>query len=440
MTGNITILNPDSFIKGFEDFQCGKIHAIQISSKDFLIAQWPVKPLKGYKSPKGYPECCPSHKSIYKFSLNKYNSFPDCCEQHRQLNSAPWFKKENFSYLPMKITDSLSYTKHCIEISIEKSNWYKLITDYIDLTARSFGQLPEGYGPPLGLENYLLNIESNINSIKGIDSEKKNKIIGFVQNWGKGEASAEPIDLNLLITTYKTWVKDFPFDIPFFSHLKDHFEKQLPLVEKKNETNLYSGWTSVKLKSYPALIQFLVETTEKILTEINTLVLYEKGVITDFQKSKIDIINASHRFNLKHLTNNHIHGRSEYTRIIKDWFKYEKQYITELSEALSSEKIKPASSSKINSPIIALFCYLLNDSGIAPRQNSESVTIYCKRLCKQFKFTYSDKVRQAFSNSSSNKNLHKVKSLILPALEPEIAKKLSEHIDNKIAGKTNLYA
>ncbi|MEO6488615.1 MAG: hypothetical protein ABIO04_01635, partial [Ferruginibacter sp.] len=329
------IINPEAVVKSFEDFSCGKTHMVFLNTKDFEIPQSPTYPLKEYKEPENFPNCCPYHSELMKISNEKFDKFPDCCERHKKLKTAQWFNKSNYSYLPLKVVTTLAYTIHCISKCLESENWYREITDYIDVTMYSYGQLPQGFGSPVGIELYANNLERNIEKENEIPDDKKNRILHYIKNWGMPVSEVEEIDLILLITTYKTWLKDFPFEIPFFLNLKEHFEKQMPILSGKGETNIYTGITAFKLTTYKGLIEFLVATTEKILNEVNTLVLYEKGQITDIQKTNIDVINASHRFNLKNIKSTQNKERKQYSKIIKTWFKYEREYLSELTTALS---------------------------------------------------------------------------------------------------------
>lgn len=444
MHNPIKIINHEAFIKGMKDYECGKAYAVQISSKDFVIPHRETPPVEGYIAPENFPHCCKSHSNMLKIALDKYNEFPNCCEAHKKLNTANWFNKKDFEYLPLKVVTTLSYTRYCIETFIDKSDWYKVITDYIDTVLKDYGQLPDGFGPPVGLELYIGNIQGNIQQSEKISDEQKTKLIEFIQNWGKTGEDVEPLDLNLLIGTYKTWLKDFPFEIPFFSHLKSYFEKQLPLIESKGETNVYTGMTSYKLTTYKSLLNFLGSITETIISEVNTLVLYEKGLITDIQRTNIDIINASHRFNLKHIKDKPTNGSSQYSKVIKNWFKYEKQYLHELTTALSKKQPVKNNSEKIqkriNTPLIALFCYISNEAELLKRENHETVLTFCKRVCKKYNLPFSDRVRQNYSTSYNKNNIEKVKELIFPLIDEKSRTTIIKYLDNKPPQKQKLYA
>lgn len=443
MFSGMKIINCEAFLKGLEEFNCGKTDMFFLDAKDFEIPQTSIKPLSNYKPPKKFPDCCEKHKQLFNIGLEKFAKFPNCCEAHKKLNSAKWFNKNDYAYMPLKVVTTVTYTWHCISECIEKDTWYKEITDYIDMTARSFGGLPKGYGPPVGIELYLYNMQREIENKKEMPAAKRNELVDYFKNWGISKPETEKTDVALLVNTYKTWVKDFPFEIPFFSNLKPYFEKQMPILSGKGETNIYTGITAFRLTTYDKLIEFLVNTTERIINEVNTLVLYEKGLITDIQKTNIDIINSSHRFNLKRIKENNAKGRNQYLKVIKSWFKYEKEYLNDLTTALT--KVIPAKSieerkkSSVQSPAVALFCQLVNESEVIVRGPDETILSYCKRVCNQYKLPFKDKVRQWFSKSSSRKNIQKVKAFILPNIDEISRVKLLEYLENKQQVKQKMY-
>ncbi len=90
-------------------------------------------------------------------------------------------------------------------------------------------------------------------------------------------------------------------------------------------------------------------------------------------------------------------------------------------------------------PVIALFCSLVNESKLIPKYENESVQKYCEKICKEFKLTYSDRVRQNFNGSNTKLNRKKVTELILPIINKEASKKINEYLTNKDLPKQNLY-
>ncbi len=95
---------------------------------------------------------------------------------------------------------------------------------------------------------------------------------------------------------------------------------------------------------------------------------------------------------------------------------------------------------KLTAPTIALFCYLINESGVLLKNENETVLTYCKRVCSKYKIQFTDKVRQAFSNSSNARNANKVCELILPNIDVSTSDIIKEYLNKKQLLKHNLYA
>lgn len=330
MPGNMNIINVEAFLNAFEAVNCGKAHVVQLDSKDFEIKQEETKPLKGFEFPENFPGCCESHKQIVAIGIEKLSKFPNCCEGHKRLNEAWWFKKEDYSYLPIKLVSTITYTWHCISSALEKPTWYKDITDYIDYTKKSYGQFPDGYGSPLGLDLYLFNLEKNLENEKDIPDNKKVKLIEFIKDYSKPVEEVEQVDLNLLISKYKDWLKVFPFELSFLTHLKPFFEKQMPIFSGKGETNQYTGLTGYKIKTKKELTTFLVSTTLTIVKELNTRKLYQENLLSNAKEMQIEIISAKRKIEIEQIDKTDWKDRKGYIKMLKKWLKGEKEYIKEI--------------------------------------------------------------------------------------------------------------
>ena len=334
---NINIINPSNFIKSFEDYQCGRSHVAQISSKDFEIKKEETQPLKGYQAPDNFPNSCPS---LFDMAFAKFHQFPNCCDGHKRLKNAAWFSKINYAYLPYKLISTIHYTWDCISRSINNPDWYKQITDYIEYTANSYGQLPDGYGEPVGLSVYLHNIINGIEESKDILEPKKKQLLLFMKKYWEKEEVPEHTDINLLIGTYKEWFSIFPFELSFLSHLKPHFEKQLPIMKGKGETNIYSGFTGFHLKTKKELITFLTSVTMTIIKAINTRNLYEQGLLTDINKTRLEVLMSQRKVEMEALNKIEWNDRKEYVKLLNRWLKGEKSFLKELSELTPPSFIK----------------------------------------------------------------------------------------------------
>ena len=87
-----------------------------------------IEPVEGYTAPNGFPDCCAFHSSVKKDAEEWFNEFPNCCDTHKQLVDRPWFIKDKYSDIPLKILHAVSFTEHHIAKYIDSENWYKDIT------------------------------------------------------------------------------------------------------------------------------------------------------------------------------------------------------------------------------------------------------------------------------------------------------------------------
>jgi hypothetical protein len=116
-------------------------------------------------------------------------------------------------------------------------------------------------------------------------------------------------------------------------------------------------------------------------------------------------------------------------------------YITELINYVEKLLLLPKTKTdKIKAPVLALFCYLINESGISNKKETESVENYCTRICEKYKLPYSDRVRQNFNGSNIRKYRTEITERILPTLDSATKEKILKHLNSKTPPKQNMYA
>lgn len=324
---------------------CGKEIGWQMQSEGgFYIIPYDVEPTKGEHDFKTCEGCQKSLKEFTKQFYERYTGkgqkkgFPLCCSYHSNLINIKEFDKAAFEKVPEMAARKIIYTNQHIINNKSFENWYKIITDYIEYVYKSFGQMPTGCGEGLFLSAYFYYVIENLEKQekgKYLDPEKKEKILEFI-NLYRIPAKEQMTDLNILIGTYQNWFKVFPFELnSYFGNLKTHFEKQLPILKGKVETNMYSGMTKGKVHTKNSLIEALITLTDNLLTQINGVVLYENGLITDTNKLKLELVINSRKLKLKNGYNNSSPNEEQrYRKILKDWFKDEKKFIDEITPLL----------------------------------------------------------------------------------------------------------
>lgn len=321
---------------------------IEIDAEHFTLSAFETKPIEGYEVPTNketgeqFPNCCPFHKSVFEGAESWFSKFPNCCDQHKAMVSKWWYNKANYSGIAEKIVKQLSYTEHHISERINIDDWYKDITDYIEYNVSSFGH------PAIGLHLYLGSVQHYIkNTNSKIPKIKRKALIEFIETYYNSPIDinkTNKTDLNILYSTYQKWLKIFPFDISFFSTLKPHFEKQLPILNGKPETNKYTGIAKAKMHTKSSLIDVLLSLTNNLLTQINTTTLYEKGLLTEPQKIKLELVLNERKMKLKQgYVNSSKDEEQRYRKILKEWFADEKRFIDEVTpivKALPPQPIK----------------------------------------------------------------------------------------------------
>jgi len=319
---NFEISNPKKFISDFENKKF-----IEIPGSDIWDLGYSIKPHHDYIKPEEFPNCCEYHKDILSKLNSWFNNFPNCCDNHKVLLKKNWFKKELYNDIPNKVISSISYTNSFINCSIEKDDWYKEITDYIDYAIESFGT------PNIGGERFFSILQSWVkNSLKlSEDIEwKRNQLLDFF------ESKTQIIDkkntnLNLLNSTFQNWIKFIP-EIPVFNSLKIAYKGKLPmnLFLYDGEYNRFTGLTKFKGRTQSELVEILVNHTKKILSQLTSDNVYKSLNISEKEKYEIQIATEKHKLEQLLLLESFSKNELKYIKILKKWLKNEKSFINEL--------------------------------------------------------------------------------------------------------------
>lgn len=275
-------------------------------------------------------------QSLFNGTKEK-TGFPLCCEYHIELAKFPTFNRNDFVQVPDWTAKKIIYTRQHIINNILSENYYEEITNYIDYTIDSFGQTPNN-SEPLFLDYYWDCIFKLIPGIKNVPKIRKEKLIEYLNSFKIVTKREAKTDFNILISTYEKWFKIFPWQMCFFSHLKPQFEK-MPIIQSVAQVNKYSGKAIAKPHTKSSLIEMLLNITNSIITQINSLVLYENGELTNPQKVRLDLITNERRLKIQQgYTNNSQDEGQRYRNILKEWFNDEKKFIDEITPLLSTSE------------------------------------------------------------------------------------------------------
>jgi hypothetical protein len=105
-------------------------------------------------------------------------------------------------------------------------------------------------------------------------------------------------------------------------------------------------------------------------------------------------------------------------------------------------RLKNIDSPNVNTPtanVVALFCNLINKIKLHEKLEDESAEMYCKKICGEYNLKYTDKVRQNYYSHWTQRNIKSLKSSLLPLIDKDTRKRISQYLDNNHTTKQNLY-
>lgn len=303
-----------------------------------------TEPTNGEHSLESCENCRKQRLLIIDEVNKKFETFPNCCDYHKKLNDKDFFSKNDFSGIAEMIANKVMFSYHHIINNLENEDWYSDIIAYLNYNIESFGKMPLDCGEPFQLGNYHRYL---LHLIKHIEKEIKSEKISLVEvrtrmNKVKKliDIDREPLvdegstDLSLLLTKYDEWFKAFPFDLPYFKHLEQRFKKLIPLRTGRTRYNKYLGATEHEPHTKESLTVFLLQTTQNILTSINGATLYEKGLLNDTEKIAIDLVVQNRKLELLELSKMPNTKKTDYIKVLKRWFKEEKNFIKDITPLL----------------------------------------------------------------------------------------------------------
>ena len=95
---------------------------------------------------------------------------------------------------------------------------------------------------------------------------------------------------------------------------------------------------------------------------------------------------------------------------------------------------------KLTAPTLGFFCGLINKIGIDKKNETESATVYCIRICEKFKLPYKERVRQSYNVNETKKLNKELIEKVLPLIDNETKILIEKYLDSKQPTKQNLYA
>lgn len=273
--------------------------------------------------------------------------------------------------------------------------------------------------------------------IKLLDRESEYWAVRFINKW-KHERNEELL-MNRSLIVGNSWLLNINNQL---AKLISEILTQLKMIFDRGENRTIIENCNLEIRLKERLqylnelsndIKIIKNTDQGLALEIQEYCLNAFDLMINFVKREllIDIESLPSFYLIQEVIGN-----------IKSSIDFEKvKFITESKNAKAehSKKVQK-NGNAINAPTLALFCNLINETGIDKKEESENVKDYCKRVCDKYSFTYTDRVRQNFSGNKTKKNRKEFSDKVLPLLDDETKGKIEKHLDSKDTAKQNMYA
>ncbi len=308
------------------------------------IAPYGNHPHTNHDTGEVLPNCCSFHKEVYEEASAWLEVFPDCCKIHKEgLAQHRDFIKDHYSTMPEKIVLWLLQTEHVISKTIDHKDWYNLITGYIDHCFLWFNMYY------VGLNIYLNNLHRFIITQSGsfITPDKTQKLCNYIDRVGKYYKYA--LCFGFIPKLLQDWQKTFLYEVNYINSMQITFSPILnPLpydIQKKKF--VYSALTYEYFEKES--MDELISQSKTVLKKINAFELYKRGLLTEPEKAKLEVLVKKREFELerKYDQINFLSKQPEYVGLFQEWFNDEKEFINEIApliRTLPYENIKSKSS------------------------------------------------------------------------------------------------
>ncbi|MFY7666775.1 hypothetical protein [Flavobacterium sp.] len=388
-----------------------------------------IKPADGEHNYSVCSGCTKQREYIINEIIRVYK-FPNCCEWHKKLHQLREFKMSDFTGIEGSVADKIMFTHQFVINHIENDDWFEDFENYFEYVVDSLGSFPNGYGSPYAFNNFCGFLPDLVEGIK--DKYQYNKlpkeeidrridcILNHINNSfypieeEKKIASTSNVgkDMNLLLSTYNKWYKTFPFELSYFKPLQQKYSRTLPILDGSIRYNKYTGLTTAKLQKKENFTQFLVQLTKNIITNINGLRLYEKGLLTDAQNIRFELILKNRDLELSAINSVKGIDTKGYIKILKNWFKSEKKFIEEITPIIENTNTKKLTDSiRPNRTDLAYFIYYLSET----KQSILKNTFPSDAAWKEFGELHnknSKNIQQVYNEITKDRNLRLAKSKI----------------------------
>jgi len=237
----------------------------------------------------------------------------------------------------------------------------------------------------------------------------------------KGWVNMQHIDPASLQHLEWTYLKDYGKAIKIFSKLSAKLKDSkiynvVHMAKGEIEKLVY-----VNNNNAPRLIR-------RINNDINKLLPQVDKIIKDQQLNHVDKMPAYRTF----------FESVQWLWDFADWFKNEVDNCNKLDDS------KQTKEPNITNPMVAMFCVLVNNSGI-DKHGPETIAEYCIRVCDKYNLPYKERVSKKFSRLCSGQShlikryIEKIQELILPKLDKSTRDNINNYLNNKYPSTSKLF-
>lgn len=353
-----------------------------------------------------------------------FMNFPNCCVAHRKLLKEDWFDKIELMPFVDSVAEKIYFVlHHLLDVVENYENWQEEIENYLEYVNVSFGSFPDGYGPAFGANTYYSQLENHIkfyiNLPDAVKYQHKFKfileVIGKFYNFKHKQIPSFKnnfhSEYNILVTTYSKWYNSFPFELEVFKHLKERFQKTLPILAEKPRHNPYLRISKAKLTPTSDFVNYLNEITKAIISAVNPNRLIKEGFITDFDKYQTELICKEYELKQEELFKKFDKSELKYIALLKSWLKQHKAFLQEIRPFIEKNVLKTKTEKHYLEFIpslshIALVNFyqgqIINNSNAQSILNHYNNNSTPKKLIEKFSFFRKKDNRIYCENSSEN--------------------------------------
>lgn len=320
--------NPE--FKKIEISQVGPLWRLE---GDFILRPQQSYPLAGFEF-KEIKEIEAFFLSIRERTDKWWDKFPNCCDSHKRFITLKGFNKNDFEFIKSQIPDSVKYFIYCLEINIDKEDWFERITQYYDYLNMNLGN------PDLGGHIFREAIVKYIDWVKFDKCEftddmkllliehiypSRNEVENRKKNSG---------ELGELYQVFQAWLNSMP-SVGEISAIKIRLTGKIPmnLFLTNTKINRYTGMLISETKSIEQLIIELENYSKSLLLAVQNTI---KEKFLEDNATIFSLINEKLRIRQEKLFS---HSKLPASKIILEWLNIWIDYFTEMKSGDTNGKL-----------------------------------------------------------------------------------------------------